>query len=669
MSDNEIQRITDLRTQLHHHNHLYYTRAEPEISDEQFDFLLKELEALEQKHPELDDPLSPTKRVGGAPVKDFKTVQHPVAMLSLANTYDFDELKAFDKRVKDGTEKEQIDYHCELKFDGIAIRLQYENGRLVLGATRGDGQSGDDITTNLKTIKNIPLIIGEEKKAPNRFEVRGEVLMFRDDFNKLNEDLRTAGEKTLANPRNTTAGTLKLQDSKIVAKRNLKFFAYYFSSDEKNFTTHSESMDYLKELGFTVHEARKISSSIEDVYNFVSHWETNRESLPFDIDGVVVKVNSYAYQNMLGFTAKVPKWAIAQKFTAIKVSTLLKEITLQVGRTGVVTPVAELEPVFLAGSTISRATLHNEDEIQKKNLFPGLAVLIEKGGDVIPKVVSLDPDKNQITTHVWKMPDTCPECQTVLFKDPDEALYRCPNSHCPPQVRGRIEHFASRTVMDIEGMGEAIVDQLVNEGLIGDIQDIYRLTKEQLTALERMGEKSAQNLLDSIEKSKTQPFSKVLFGLGIRHVGATVAKVLVRQFKTIERIQAASAEELTAVNEIGQTIADSILQYFKIQENIDRIEFLKSCGLTFADESAEVVTNSVFTGKTVVFTGALTKFSRDEASAMVEKLGGKSSSSVSKKTDFVVAGSDAGSKAEKAKELGVRILTEEEFITLIHSIE
>ena len=667
MSNNEILRIDELRKQLHHHNYLYYTLAEPEISDEAFDFLLKELETLEEKHPECDDPLSPTKRVGGAPVKEFQTVRHPVAMLSLANTYNFEELKAFDKRVKDGTEKSDIDYHCELKFDGIAVRLQYENGRLLLGATRGDGQSGDDITTNLKTIKNIPLIISDDKKPPKSFEVRGEVLMYRSDFDKLNEELRLSGEKTLANPRNTTAGTLKLQDSKIVAKRNLKFFAYYFSSDSQSFATHSESIDYLKWLGFTVHDARKIAHSIDDVYEFVSHWEKDRDLLPFDIDGVVVKVNSFAYQNMLGFTAKVPKWAIAQKFTAKKVSTVLKDITLQVGRTGTLTPVAELEPVFLAGSTISRATLHNEDEIQKKNLFPGLTVIIEKGGDVIPKVVSLDPEKNQSTNQIWKMPDHCPVCQTFLFRDPKEALYRCPNNQCPAQIRGRIEHFASRTVMDIEGMGESIVDQLVSEGLIGDIQDIYRLTKEQLTALDRMGEKSAQNLLESIEKSKSQPFSKVLFGLGIRHVGANVAKVLVRQFKTIDRLKTATVEELTTVNEIGETIAESIVRYFSQPENCERIEFLKTQGLNFSDDSDDAVQNSIFSGKTVVFTGALEKLSRDDASALVEKFGGKSSSSVSKKTDFVVVGSDAGSKAEKAKSLGVKILTEEEFLALIPS--
>lgn len=667
MSNNEQQRITELRKELHHHNYLYYTLAQPEISDEQFDSLLKELELLEKKHPELDDPLSPTKRVGGEPIKSFKTVQHPVAMLSLANTYNTDELNAFNKRVCEGVNQKNVEYYCELKFDGIAVRLQYENGRLLLGATRGDGLNGDDITENLKTIKNIPLVLSSDKKFPSSFEVRGEVLLFRSDFEIMNQELLDNGEKPFANPRNTAAGTLKLQDSKMVASRNLKFFAYYFSSEEMGFSTHSESIDFLKSLGFPVYDARKIGKTIGDVSEFVTHWENKRESLPFDIDGVVVKVNSLVFQELLGFTAKVPRWAIAQKFAARQTSTLLKDITLQVGRTGVITPVAELEPVFLAGSTISRATLHNEDEIQRKNLFPGLSVIIEKGGDVIPKVVSLDETKNKPNNMIWKMPRNCPECQTLLEKDEGESLYRCPNVHCAPQVRGRIEHFASRAVMQIDGLGEAIVDQLVNEQLIEDIQDIYKLTYDQLIGLERMGEKSVRNLLDSIEKSKQQPFHKVLFGLGIRHVGANVAKLLVRHFKTIDRLRSATKEELTTINEIGETIAESIVRYFSEKDNVDRIEFLRSKHLNFEDHSIEENPSSVFAGKTVVFTGTLQSLTRETASELVEKLGGKTSNSVSKKTDYVVVGTDAGSKAEKAKVLGVKILSEDELIAMTQS--
>ncbi len=668
MSQHDFARIQELRKELNRHNFLYYIEANPVITDEQFDFLMKELETLEAKYPEYDDPLSPSKRVGGEPVKDFKNVIHPIPMLSLSNTYNFEELQDFDRRVREGLSKEKIDYHCELKFDGIAIRLQYDNARLTLGATRGDGTSGDDITSNLKTIRSIPLTISSDKKIPEHFEVRGEVLMFRDDFDKLNSLLAERGEKTLANPRNTTAGTLKLQDSKIVAKRKLNFFAYYYSSTETSFQTHSESMEFLKQLGFPVYEARKVCRNIEEVHEFVSGWESKRESLPFDIDGVVVKVNSIDDQEQLGFTAKVPRWAIAQKFAAKQVSTLLKDITLQVGRTGAITPVAELEPVFLAGSTISRATLHNEEEIQKKKLLPGLFVVIEKGGDVIPKVVSVDETKSKPSDQFWKMPENCPVCNSVLVKDEDEANYRCMNYECPPQIRGRIEHFASRNIMDIEGLGEASVDQLVTSGFISDIQDIYSLEKEKLVSLDRMGEKSAQNLLDGIEKSKEKPFSKVLFGLGIRHVGATVAKVLVRHFKNSDAIISATEEELTNVNEIGGTIAKSIKTYFSVQKNIDRIEFLKSKGLKFSDESASESIQTVFSGKSFVFTGTLNSFSREEAGLMVEKLGAKSSSSVSKKTDYVVVGADAGSKAEKAKELGVKILTEEEFKELIRDI-
>lgn len=668
MIQHDFARIQELRNELNRHNFLYYIEANPLISDEQFDFLMKELESLEAKYPEYDDPLSPTKRVGGEPVKDFKNVVHPIPMLSLSNTYNFEELQDFDRRVRDGLSKEKIEYHCELKFDGIAIRLQYDNARLTLGATRGDGTSGDDITSNLKTIRSIPLTVSSDKKIPDHFEVRGEVLMFRDVFDKLNSSLAEKGEKTLANPRNTTAGTLKLQDSKIVAKRKLQFFAYYYSSAETSFPTHSESMEFLKQLGFPVYEARKVCRNIEEVHEFVSSWESKRESLPFDIDGVVVKVNSIDDQEQLGFTAKVPRWAIAQKFAAKQVSTLLKDITLQVGRTGAITPVAELEPVFLAGSTISRATLHNEEEIQKKKLLPGLFVVIEKGGDVIPKVVSVDESKSKPSDQLWKMPENCPVCNSVLVKDEDEANYRCMNYECPPQIRGRIEHFASRNIMDIEGLGEASVDQLVTAGFISDIQDIYSLEKEKLVSLDRMGEKSAQNLLDGIEKSKEKPFSKVLFGLGIRHVGANVAKVLVRHFKNIEAIISATEEELTNVNEIGATIAKSIRTYFSDSENINRIEFLKSKGLKFSDDSVSGSIQTAFSGKTFVFTGTLNSFSREEAGSMVEKLGAKSSSSVSKKTDYVVVGTDAGSKAEKAKELGVKILTEEEFKELIRDI-
>lgn len=665
MSSEIKKRIEFLRSELNRHNYLYYVTANPEITDEQFDFLLKELESLEKEHPEYDDPLSPTRRVGGEPVKGFVTVRHPKPMLSLANTYSQTEIEEFDKRVRDSLGDEPYQYHCELKFDGVAVRLDYENGRLKLAATRGDGVSGDDITENVKTIRNVPLTLSGHN-FPEKFEVRGEVLMPLDAFRKLNKSQLEAGEKTFANPRNTTAGTLKLQDSKLVAKRNLQFFAYYFESETEKLRTHSTSLDFISLLGFPVYPARKVCNTLAEVEQFISEWEGKRESLPFEIDGVVIKVDQIDLQSQLGFTAKVPRWAIARKFAARQASTFLKEIILQVGRTGAVTPVAILEPVFLAGSTISRATLHNEDEIQRKKLAPGLYVLIEKGGDVIPKVVSVDEAKSKPSENPWKMPELCPECSSKLVKEDEDAVYRCVNRNCPPQVRGRIEHFASRDALNIEGLGESVVDLLVSSGLVHDVDDLFALTAEQLSSLDRMGDKSAGNLIHSISAAKEQPFSKVLFALGIRHVGANVAKVLAKNLKTIQAIQNASIEDLTSINEIGETIAASIVSWFGNEYNCYKINRLKAAGLQFEDFSVqEPVRESPFTSKTVVFTGTLETMTRDEAELLVEKLGGKSSGSVSKKTSFVVCGADAGSKAAKARELGVPILTESQFREMI----
>jgi len=658
-------RIEQLREELNRHTYLYYVAATPEIGDEQFDFLLKELESLEKENPEFDDPLSPTRRVGGEPVKGFVTVNHPKPMLSLANTYSQTEIEDFDKRVRDSLGDKPFQYHCELKFDGVAVRLEYENGRLKLAATRGDGVSGDDITENVKTIRNVPLTLSG-KKFPEKFEVRGEILMPLEAFRKLNESQAEAGDKTFANPRNTTSGTLKLQDSKIVARRNLQFFAYYFESETENLNTHSANLDFISSLGFPVYSARKVCNSLAEVEKFISEWEEKRESLPFEIDGVVIKVDQINLQEELGFTSKVPRWAIARKFAARQASTLLKEIILQVGRTGAVTPVAVLEPVFLAGSTISRATLHNEDEIRRKKLAPGLFVLIEKGGDVIPKVVSVDESKSKPSDSPWKMPETCPECDSTLVKEGEDAVYRCVNPDCPPQIRGRIEHFASRDALNIEGLGESVVDLLVSSGLVHDVDDLFSLTTEELSSLERMGEKSASNLVNSISAAKGQPFSKVLFALGIRHVGSNGAKVLARNLKTISAIQNATPEELTRINEIGETTAASIVSWFGNEYNCNIINRLTRAGLQFEDfSSTETVAGSPFTGKTVVFTGTLETMKRDEAETLIEKLGGKSSGSVSKKTHFVVTGADAGSKAAKASELGVPILTEAQFREMI----
>lgn len=658
------EKINDLRKSLERHNFLYYVEAAPEISDEQFDFLLKELEQLEKQYPQFDDPLSPTRRVGGEPVKSFQTVQHPIAMLSLVNTYNLGELMDFHRRVCQGLGREEIEYHAELKFDGVAIRLQYEHGRLILGATRGDGISGDDITHNIKTIKNIPLIIPSEKNPPSLFEVRGEILMTKQDFKFLNESRAANDEKLFANPRNSTAGTLKLQDSKIVATRNLKFFPYGYYSNVFPLKTHSESLDNLFQMGFPVFKDRIVSKNLDDIIAYINRWENLREELPFDIDGVVVKVNSIEDQEQLGFTAKSPRWAIAQKFAAKQAQTILKSITLQVGRTGVITPVAELEPVFLAGSTISRATLHNEDEIQKKNLFEGAKVIVEKGGDVIPKVVELVPNQD-VNKYFWKMPENCPVCQTKLEKDKDEALFRCPNSNgCIPQIKGRLIHFASRDAMDIEGLGEANIDLLYDKYFIRSVLDIYSLhqKKSELILLERMGEKSVDNLLAGIEKSKMQPAHKVLFGLGIRHVGATVAKVLIKHFGSFEHISKAELSELIEVHEIGKTIAESIFTWFRQPDNIVLLSGLKSYGLqTELTQIEQDIPEHEFNGKTIVFTGTL-QMPRHEAQEIVEKLGGKAGSSVSAKTHYLVAGESAGSKAEKAKSLSIPILTEEEFI-------
>ncbi|MCK6600255.1 MAG: NAD-dependent DNA ligase LigA [Bacteroidetes bacterium] len=665
MSREIREKIEKLRQELNRHNRLYYQEAAPEISDEQFDFMLKELENLERLHPEYDDPLSPTRRVGGEPVKEFTTVQHPRPMLSLANTYNEDEVEAFTRRVSDGISGREAVYHCELKFDGVAVRLEYESGRLKLGATRGDGVSGDDITGNIKTIRNVPLTV-QGTDVPEKLEVRGEVLMPLSSFKKLNSQQVDAGLKLFANPRNTTAGTLKLQDPKIVARRDLRFFAYGVFSEDHPFSTHSEGLDFLAAHGFQIYPARSLCKNLAEINRFIAEWEEKRDSLPFEIDGVVIKVNQTGLQEDLGFTSKVPRWAIARKFSARQASTLLKDIVLQVGRTGAVTPVAELEPVFLAGSTISRATLHNEDEIRRKKLSPGRYVLIEKGGDVIPKVISVDESRPVPEGPVWQMPSQCPECGTGLIRDEEDAVARCPNPECPPQVRGRIEHFASRDALNIDGLGESVVDLLVSSGLIRSAADLFTLTRDQISGLDRMGEKSAENLIRAIGSAREQPFSKVLFALGIRHVGANAAKILAKNFKSFENLAAASEEELTRVNEIGGATAASVATWCRDEQNRNLVLILQQAGLQFEDfSSSALITDSPFSGKTVVFTGTLVTRKREEAETIIEKLGGKAAGSVSNKTHYVVAGSEAGSKAAKAAELGVPVLTEEQFNEMI----
>jgi len=667
------ERIEQLRAEIREHDYRYYVLAQPTISDYQYDMLMKELIELEKQHPELITPDSPTQRVGGEPTKEFPTVVHDVPMLSLSNTYSHEELFDFDRRVKTLLPKQSYEYVTELKFDGVAISLKYENGVLVRGATRGDGVRGDEITNNLKTIRSIPLRIPLDidgqigKRLLRSIEVRGEVFMRKKDFEKMNEERELQGEKLFANPRNATAGTLKLQDPKQVAERPLQFFAYYLMSGTGELKSHYENMQILKRLKFPVNENIRLCKNIDEVKKFCDEWEEKRDKLPYEIDGVVVKVNSLKQQELLGSVAKSPRWAIAYKFAARQAETLLRGITLQVGRVGTVTPVAELKPVFLAGSTISRATLHNEDYIREKDIRVGDTVVIEKSGDVIPKVNGVVLVKRPKSAVAFKMPDSCPVCGSPIVRPVGEASYYCENYECPSQVRGRIEHFAARGAMDIEGLGEAVINQLVELGFIKNYGDIYSLhqRKEELVRLERWGEKSVQNLLDAIERSKSQPFHRLLYALGIRYVGAEVARILADSFGSIEKLQKASEEELQSAYEIGPRIAQSVVRFFRDKRNMEVIEKLKKAGVTLEVKEHEKQVRGALAGKTFVLTGALTNFTREEAKAMIEEHGGKVSSSLSKKTDYVIVGAEPGSKYDKAKALGIKILGEEEFMKLI----
>ncbi|MCC7429262.1 NAD-dependent DNA ligase LigA [bacterium] len=657
--ENYLKEIENLRNQIRKHSYLYYALNKPEISDYEFDLLLKKLEKLEAEHPETITPESPTQRVGSDLTKEFLTVKHKKQMLSLANTYSRGELLDFDKRVKTLAEGKEVEYVTELKFDGTAISLYYENGIFNKGVTRGDGTFGDDVSNNLKTIKSLPLkLFGNQK---GEIFVRGEVFMTKKAFEELNFNQTEKGEKLFANPRNAAAGSLKLQDPKIVSERQLNIFCYYLEGGE----THFENLQKLKELGFPVNENVKLCKNIEEVFEFVEFWEKNRNSLPYEIDGAVIKVNSIRKQEEFGETSKIPRWAIAYKFKAEKAKTRLSGITLQVGRTGAVTPVAELEPVFLAGSTISRATLHNESEIRNKDIRVGDFVVIEKGGDVIPKIVEVVLEKRPLESVEFVFPEVCPVCETKLAKMEDEAVFRCPNFFCKAQVQGKIEHFASRNAMDIEGLGEAIVKTLLENNLVKDFADIYFLEKEKLVTLERMAEKSAQNILDAIEKSKAKPFTKVLFAIGIRFVGQGTAKNLVKQFGSLAKIKSAGIEELTQAEEVGEKVAKSIVDYFQDERNIEILAKLEKAGLNFFEEAETQNQPQIFEAKTFVLTGTLPGLTREKAKEMIEKAGGKVSGSVSKKTDFILVGEEAGSKLEKAKELGIKILSEQEFLEML----
>ncbi len=661
-----IERVEELRRQIREHDYRYYVLAEPIISDFEYDMLMRELIELERQYPELVTPDSPTQRVGGAPTKEFPTVTHPVPMLSLNNAFTIEEIRDFDRRVAELLEGEKYRYVAELKFDGVAVRLKYENGILVLGATRGDGVQGDDITNNIKTIRSIPLrLINPEEKFLN-IEVRGEVYMNKVDFEKLNEERERLGERIFANPRNATAGTLKLQDPKLVAQRPLRFFAYYLMAEGVELESHYENLQILKRLGFPVCEHVKLCENIDEVIEFWKYWEERRDDLPYEIDGIVVKVDSIRQQEILGAIAKSPRWAIAFKFTPRQAQTKLLGITLQVGRVGTITPVAELQPVPLGGVIITRATLHNEDYIKEKDIRVGDTVIVERSGEVIPKIVGVVLEKRPPDAVPFVFPKNCPVCGGPIERPAGEANYYCENPECPAQVRARIEHFASRGAMDIEGLGEAIVDKLVTLGFLKNYADIYDLHKHKakLVRIEGFGEKSVQNLLNSIENSKKQPFHRVLYALGIRYVGSETAKLLADAFGSIDKLMNASIEQISSVYGIGPRIAESVYKFFHDERNLELIRRLKEAGLSFEVKPEEKAKKKL-AGKTFVFTGTLKNFTREEAKEKVEELGGKVSNSVSRKTDYVVVGENPGSKYDKARQLGVKIITEEEFLELI----
>lgn len=659
------KRILTLTRELHQHNHNYYVLAAPTISDYEFDMLLKELEQLEEAYPDLRQPDSPTLRVGGDITKEFPTFRHLRPMLSLQNTYSREELEDFDTQVQKLSEGRPYSYIVQKKFDGASLSLHYQNGLLMHGTTRGDGVQGDEITTNVKTIRTIPLRI-EAEGMPENFEVRGEVMMHLDDFNEMNRQRAENGEATFMNPRNTTAGTLKMQDSSIVATRKLKFYAYFLEAETGIPPTDGESMEMLRSWGFVTDPDFQVCQDINEVFDYIGKWENRREELPYEIDGIVIKVNELDLRPVLGTTSKFPRWAIAYKYKAAQAETTLEEVTYQVGRTGTVTPVANLKPVLLAGTTVKRASLYNADEIERLDLHEGDTVKVEKGGEIIPKVVQVVVEKRLPGSPKIHFIENCPDCGTPLAQNEGEVNYYCPNAHgCPPQIRGRIEHFAGRRAMDIDGLGTEIVGQLVEAGLIENYADLFDLTFEQVVNLERFAEKSAQNLIEGIHKSKETPYSRTLYALGIRYVGETVAKKLARRFETIEELMAADEETIASVHEIGSRIAESVVSFFASETNRDMVLRLKAAGLQLSQGEDEQQASQALQGKSFVVSGTFEKFSRDGIKAFIESHGGTVKSSVSSKTDFLVAGADAGpSKLTKAEKNKVEIIDESKLMEL-----
>jgi DNA ligase (NAD+) len=655
-------RVKDLRRQLHEADKAYYELAQPFISDKTYDELMSELIRLEQEFG-LYEPDSPSVRVGGRVNKKFNQVHHPHRMMSLSNTYSEEEIDQFDRRVRDNLGHGDYTYLIELKFDGMATRLRYENGLLILAATRGDGTVGDDITDNVRTVRDVPLRLWGND-VPKVIEIRGEMYMEKDAFARLNQEREENGEETFANPRNFTAGTMKLQDTAIVASRPIRFFAYDAIFEGRQDLSQVDKLNILKGWGLPVHPKTVHCTQISHVHEVIRKWDSERHDLPFETDGAVIKINEDRYRDILGNTAKAPRWAIAYKFEPEQASTRLLDITLQVGRLGTITPVAELEPVLLAGTTVKRASLHNEEEIHRKDIRVGDLVLVEKAGEIIPQVVERINEPDAVRSDIFRMPGTCPSCSHALVKLPDEVAHRCINPICPPQVRNRIEHFASRQAMDIDGMGESMVDQIVSAGLATSYADIYDLTYEALIKLDRVADKSVNNLLAAIETSKKQPFEKLVFALGIRHVGATVARDLAMHFPTIDTLMKAPAEELMNIDSIGPRIAESVVLFFSETENITIVERLRSAGLTMSG-SAPTFVSTILEGKTVVLTGTLPTLQRAQAEELIRLHGGKTSSSVSKKTDLVLAGEAAGSKLDKAKQLGVAVVDEATFLQMI----
>jgi DNA ligase (NAD+) len=667
---NEIkikEEIERLIREIEFHNHLYYIDSKPQISDYEFDVMLRQLQDLESKYPQYAYDYSPTKRVGGDITKKFESVTHRFPMLSLSNTYAEEEIIDWENRIKKVI-PDELEYVCELKYDGVAIGIRYENGKLFKAVTRGDGVQGEDVTSNVKTIRTIPLQL--QGNFPSDFEIRGEIYMPLSVFKHLNQEREEAGEPLFSNPRNTASGTLKMQDSKVVASRSLDSFLYGLYGDDLNFFDHFSAVQEAGKWGFKIPTAEnryiEKTNSIKGIMDFIHYWDKMRYDLPFEIDGVVIKVNAFDMQKMLGFTAKSPRWAIAYKFKAERVETILESVTYQVGRTGAITPVANLKPVSLGGTLVKRASLHNQDQIEKLNLFLGDTVFIEKGGEIIPKVVGVNLSKRTSTALPIVFIENCPDCNCKLVRKEGEAQHYCPNeASCPTQIKGKLEHFISRKAMNIEGLGSETIDLLFEKGLVRSITDLYDLTFDQIVNLEGMGEKSANNLLLGLELSKKVPFNRVLFALGIRHVGETVAKKLVNHFENIHALSEASREELIQVDEIGEKIADSLVNYFLKPDNLKALDRFIALGLQFQNEEKFKSSNKL-EGKTFVVSGVFESFSRDELKNLIEENGGKNLSAISSKTDFVLAGNNMGpSKLKKAADLNVPIISEEDFKHMI----